>query len=262
MRITPEIKVYLYLLTQADAQQVFTDRIWQERYHFDAPKWLVRLKRRRYLQALGTTGYALTPKGQAALKNIEEWLWIHEYYLPGVIDFAVAKKRQAHTALSGYSLLVSLIEAAKQRVGDDQDYLAILLRHQLKLEFGTQHDQAALATLMQLIDSELDTMPPDLTVSGSYQHSWAKVTAFEKERLTRLLGRLGLTVDDFEMMFADWLQNHPSRGRFFTNFEKMTIVMYELGHAHDRLDTLYQTAAARYRRHHQSGPSPSAPEAG
>ncbi len=257
------MKVFLYLLTQADAKQVVADGIWQERYHLEPRRLLAKLKRRHLLQALATDDYGLTAKGQAAIGDIEEWLWIHEYYLPGVIDFSLAKKQNARTALQGYPLLVSLIEAAKQRIADDDDYLAILLRHQLKLEFGTQHDQAALTTLMQLIDIELDTMPPDVATSACYQTSWAKLTEFEKQLLTRLLGRLDLTVDDFEMMFANWLQDQPSQGRFFTNFEKMTIVMYELGHAHERLDVLYQTAAARYRQTHpQTSPAESAPEAG
>lgn len=244
MRMTPEVKLFLYLVTMDDAAAVCQDRCWPERYHVDPTKLLHKLQQRHYLRPL-PTGFELTDKGRAALADISDWLWVHQYYLPGVVDCAHAKRYMNRSPLRGYPLVVALLDAAQQAAEDDNDYLALLLRHRLKLEFGTHHDRAALETLMQLIYRELD-MTPDVSLENfNYHSSWLRVTSFEKQLLTQLLGRLNQTVDDFEMAFAQWLQTLPSHHRFFTNFEVMTIVMYELGNDQRHLDELYHSAAMR-----------------
>lgn len=245
MRMTPEVKVFLYMVAMADAQQTLKDARWLERYHLEPQKTFTKLISHGYLQAVAT-GNELTPKARKVLGDIDDWLWIHEYYLPGVIDFRLAKRFAYRTALQGYPLVQALLDQAKTAAADDSDYLALLLRHQLKLEFSTHHDQAAMQTLMQLIYSELDVQNDIDLKAFNYQSSWLKVTSFEKQLLKQLLGRLNQTVDDFEMTFAQWLQTMPSHGRFFTNFEVMTIVMYELGNDDRRLDEVYHTAALRH----------------
>ncbi|WP_125708028.1 hypothetical protein [Lacticaseibacillus porcinae] len=244
MRMTPEVKVFLYMVSMADAQQTLQDPRWFERYHLDPQKTFTKLVDHGYLQAVAT-GNELTAKARKVLGDIDDWLWIHEYYLPGVIDFPRAKRLAYRTDLQGYPLVQALLDQAKSQAADDQDYLALLLRHQLKLEFGTHHDHAAVHTLMQLMYSELDVQNDVDLKSFNYHSSWLKVTSFEKQLLKQLLGRLNQTVDDFEMAFAQWLQTMPSHHRFFTNFEVMTIVMYELGNDDRRLDDIYHTAALR-----------------
>jgi hypothetical protein len=245
MRMTPEVKVFLYMVSMADAQQTLQDAKWQERYHLDPQKTFTKLVSHGYLQAVAT-GNELTAKARKALADIDDWLWIHEYYLPGVIDFTLAKRLSYRTDLQGYPLVQALLAQAKTQADGDHDYLALLLRHQLKLEFSTHHDHAAVHTLMQLMYSELDVGQDVDLKAFNYHNSWLKVTSFEKQLLKQLLGRLDQTVDDFEMAFSQWLQTVPSHGRFFTNFEVMTIVMYELGNDDRRLDEVYHAAAMRH----------------
>ncbi|WP_407894564.1 hypothetical protein [Lacticaseibacillus sp. N501-2] len=245
MRMTPEVKVFLYMVSMADAQQTLQDPRWLERYHLDPHRTFAKLQSHGYLQAVAT-GNELTAKARKVLADIDDWLWIHEYYLPGVIDFPLAKRMAYRTDLQGYPLVQALLEQAETDAAGDPDYLALLLRHQLKLEFSTHHDHAAIKTLMQLMYSELDVQNDVDLKAFNYHNSWLKVTNFEKQLLKQLLGRLGQTVDDFEMAFSQWLQTMPSHGRFFTNFEVMTIVMYELGNDDRRLDDLYHTAAMRH----------------
>lgn len=245
MRMTPEVKVFLYMVAMADAQQTLQDAKWQERYHLDPQKTFTKLVSHGYLQAV-VTGNELTAKARKALADIDDWLWIHEYYLPGVIDFSLAKRLAYRTDLQGYPLVQALLDQAQNQADGDHDYCALLLRHQLKLEFSTHHDNAAVQTLMQLMYSELDVSQEVDLKAFYYHNSWLKVTSFEKQLLKELLGRLDQTVDDFEMAFSQWLQTMPSYGRFFTNFEVMTIVMYELGNDEYRLDEVYHGAAMRH----------------
>lgn len=245
MRMTPEVKVFLYMVAMADAQQTLQDAKWQERYHLDPQKTFTKLVSHGYLKAVAT-GNELTAKARKALADIDDWLWIHEYYLPGVIDFSLAKRLAYRTDLQGYPLVQALLDQAQNQADGDHDYCALLLRHQLKLEFSTHHDNAAVQTLMQLMYSELDVSQEVDLKAFNYHNSWLKVTSFEKQLLKELLGRLDQTVDDFEMAFSQWLQTMPSYGRFFTNFEVMTIVMYELGNDEYRLDEVYHGAAMRH----------------
>lgn len=245
MRMTPEVKVFLYMVAMADAQQTLQDAKWQERYHLDPQKTFTKLVSHGYLKAVAT-GNELTAKARKALADIDDWLWIHEYYLPGVIDFSLAKRLAYRTDLQGYPLVQALLDQAQNQADGDHDYCALLLRHQLKLEFSTHHDNAAVQTLMQLMYSELDVSQEVDLKAFNYHNSWLKVTSFEKQLLKELLGRLDQTVDDFEMAFSQWLQTMPSCGRFFTNFEVMTIVMYELGNDEYRLDEVYHGAAMRH----------------
>ncbi len=244
--MTPEVKVFLYLVTMDDAMTVVDSTQWQERYHLQPQRLLNKLINHHYLTQV-VAGYELTAKGREALADISDWLWIHQYYLPGVVDFTTAKHKAAHSTLRGYKLVVALLQDtyANAVAASDNDYCALLLRQQLKLEFSTHHDDPALHTLMQLIYRELDVSAEVSLENFNYETSWLKITNFEKQLLTELLARMALTVDDFEMAFAQWLQTVPSQARFFTNFEVMTIVMYELGNDQARLNEVYQAAAMR-----------------
>ena len=111
--------------------------------------------------------------------------------------------------------------------------------------FGAEQDGADIETVRILIYRELGMTPAVSLKNYNYESSWRRVTIFERQLLTQLLGRQDQTVDDFEMAFAQWLQALPSHHRFFTNFEVMTIVMYELGNDQRHLDELYHTAAMR-----------------
>ncbi|WP_125705446.1 hypothetical protein [Lacticaseibacillus daqingensis] len=245
MRLTPATKVFLYLLTMADATDTCTDPVWQERYHLDPVRTIAQLERRGVLtQAVGGP-YTLTTAGQTALGDIADWLWIHEYYLPDVIDFARARRGFWQPKLTGYPLLQELLSQAKHRFKDDTAYMAVLLRHELRLEYETQHDLAAIQTLMALIDQDLDIQRPCDPATFSYHTTWAKVTEFEKQMLKTLLSRLNWTLADFEMRFSEWLETQPRTPRLFTRLELMTIVMYELANNTAKLVWLYEAAAAR-----------------
>lgn len=250
MRMTPAVKFFLYLVTMEDAQAVCDELLWQERYRIDPARLLAKLQQRQYLVPV-VAGFELTDKGRGALADISDWLWIHQYYLPGIIDFTQAKWQMNHGGQTGYQLLTTLLDHAQQNAADDPDTLTLLLRQRLKLEFSTRHDQEALHTLMALIYQELN-LTTELSEAAlanfDYQTSWVKITPFEKQLLTQLLARLNQTVNDFEMAFSQWLQAVSSTQRFFTNFEVMTIVMYELGNDCKHLDQVYRNAAQRQQR--------------
>ncbi|WP_179394661.1 hypothetical protein [Lacticaseibacillus absianus] len=247
MRLTPATKVFLYMLTMADATDTCSDPVWHERYHLDPDRTIIKLHQRGLIKPVqgSPTHYVLTADGQRDLVDIEDWLWIHEYYLPDVIDFARARRLFWQPQRVGYPLLQDLLAQAKRRFRDDAAYLAILLRHQLRLEFDTQHDEDAVKTLMALIDQDLDIRGPVDPLTFSYATTWAKVTSFEKQMLKALLGRLNWTLADFEMQFSAWLDQQPRTPRLFTRFELMTIVMYELANNTPKLACLYHAAAQR-----------------
>ncbi|WP_461215103.1 hypothetical protein [Lacticaseibacillus sp. GG6-2] len=250
MRMTPTVKVFLYLVTMEDAQAVCDELLWQERYRIEPTRLLTKLQQRQYLVPV-LAGFELTDKGREALEDISDWLWIHQYYLPGVIDFTQAKRQMSRGGQTGYQLVTALLDRAQQNAADDPDTLTLLLRQRLKLEFGTRHDQEALHTLMALIYRELDLTTEISEVSlenFNYHTSWVKITPFEKQLLTQLLARMNQTVNDFEMTFSQWLQEASPARRFFTNFEVMTIVMYELGNDRKHLDQVYRNAAQRQRQ--------------
>ncbi|WP_262316169.1 hypothetical protein [Lacticaseibacillus parakribbianus] len=244
MRLAPATKVFMYMLTMSGTDAVSTDPVWQERYHMDPHRTIGRLIHRGLIHQV-PDGYTLTPKGQAALQDIADWLWIHEYYLPDVIDFTRLRRHAWQPRLSGYPLLHAGLEAAAARHLDDSAYLAVILRHQLRLEYDTQHDRAAICTLMALIDQDLDLRGPVTIATFSYQTTWAKMTQFEKQMLKSLLSRLEWTLADFEMHFSAWLDQQPRQPRLFTRFELMTIVMYELSNNVGALTRLYASAAQR-----------------
>ncbi len=234
----------MYMLTMSGKPDVQADTMWQERYHIEPRRLIGRLVHRGLVHQL-PEGFTLTPKGQAALADIADWLWIHEYYLPDVIDFTRLRRHPWQPKRTGYPLLHDCLVQAAARNQDDPAYLAVILRHQLRLEYDTQHDEAAICTLMALIDQDLDLRGPIEGATFSYQTTWAKMTQFEKSMLKSLLSRLDWTLADFEMHFSAWLDTQPRRPRLFTRFELMTIVMYELANNVGALTRLYAGAAAR-----------------
>ena len=246
--LTPSVKVFMYMLTMSDSPTVGTEPVWHDRYRLSPARVIARLLRRGLIQPVpgNAVRYELTPKGQAALCDIDGWLWIHEYYLPDVIDFAhVLTLPWLHPKID-YHFIEHMLAEAKAKYADDATYQALLLRHQLRLEYDTHHDTDAIQTLMALIDADLDPQPDGTELT--YQTTWAKMSEFEKNILKTLLGRLNWTLADFEMQFSAWLDQQPRRPRVFTRFELMTIVMYEIGGATPQLCALYKKAAARAKK--------------
>lgn len=249
MRIAPAMKVFLYVLTVADGDQALVEPVWEDRYQLKPKRAVAWLSRHGFLHTdnkAGLTAYRLTEKGQALLADIADDLWVHEYYLPGVIDFTTTKPHWWQAQPHGYALLHGLLNKALHATTDG-DTAQLLIRYRLRLESDTQHEQAAIRTLMALIYADLDVT--GVEADFCYTKCWAKVTAYELQCLGGLLSALNWTLSDFEMAFAAWLQQQPHRARFFTNFEVMTIVMYEVGGDQQALTALYREAARRFRQH-------------
>lgn len=248
--LTPSVKVFMYMLTMSDSSQVAAAPVWRDRYGLTPSRVIARLLRRGMIQPVTgkVSRYELTAKGQAALSDIDGWLWIHEYYLPDVIDFAhVPNLPWLHPKID-FQYVEGMLAEAKCKHADDATYLTLLLRHQLRLEYDTHHDLDAAQTLMALIDADLDPQPDGAALT--YQTTWAKISEFEKNTLKTLLGRLGWNLADFEMQFSAWLDQQPRRPRVFTRFELMKIVMYEIGDAKPQLCALYKNAALRAQKRH------------
>lgn len=246
--LSPSVKVFMYMLTMSDLPDVSEEPVWRDRYHLVPPRLIARLLRRGLIEPVvgQAVRYELTPKGRAALTDIDGWLWIHEYYLADVIDFAHVRSLPWTHPQIDYHYIEGLLATAKVKYADDPTYQALLLRHQLRLEYDTHHDQDAIHTLMALIDADLDPQPEGVELT--YETTWAKMSEFEKSTLKSLLGRLDWSLADFEMHFSAWLDQQPRRPRLFTRFELMTIVMYEIGNAKPQLCALYKKAAARAQR--------------
>ncbi len=249
MRLTPSTKVFMYMATMSGDTDVMHDTLWRDRYRLDPLRTMHALMRNGYIQAGGALGdVVLTAKGQSALSDIADQLWIHEYYLPDVIDFAHARRRFWERPMQGYVLVEHLLDEALVRYGDDPGYAAVLLRHRLKLELDTQHDQAAAAALMALIVQDLEPGDEFDAAAFAYATTWVKITSFDKQTLKTLLGRLNWSLSDFEMHFSDWLGMQPRKATLFTHFEIMTIVMYEIADNAGQLTALYAAAAHRMLR--------------
>ncbi|MFD1393022.1 hypothetical protein ACFQ3L_05375 [Lacticaseibacillus jixianensis] len=245
--LTPSVKVFMYMLTMSDEPNISAAPVWRDRYHLAVPRVIARLLRRGLIAPAGQLGhYELTSKGQAALTDIDDWLWIHEYYLADVIDFDHVWSLPWRHRKIDYAFIEKRLAEAKAQYAEDATYQMLLLRHQLRLEYDTHHNLDAIKTLMALIDADLDPQPEGGELT--YQTTWAKMSEFEKSTLKTLLGRLNWTMTDFEMQFSNWLEQQPRRPRLFTRFELMTIVMYEIGNAKPQLCALYQNAAARAKR--------------
>ncbi len=243
--LTPSVKVFMYMLTMSDSPSVDTEPVWRDRYRLSPTRVIARLLRRGLIQPVpgNAVRFELTAKGQAALADIDSWLWIHEYYLPDVIDFDhVFTLPWLHPKID-YHYIEKMLANAKAKYADDPTYLTLLLRHQLRLEYDTHHNHDAMLTLMALIDADLDPQPDGSELT--YETTWAKMSEFEKNTLKTLLGRLNWNLATFEMQFSAWLDQQPRRARVFTRFELMTIVMYEIGDAKPQLCALYKKAAAR-----------------
>ncbi|WP_203632610.1 hypothetical protein [Lacticaseibacillus suibinensis] len=244
--LSPGVKVFMYMLTMSGSPETIDDPVWHDRYRLEPLRLIPQLLNRSLIEpvpAKAGQAFELTPKGQAALADIDNWLWVHEYYLADVIDFAHVRDHWWSHPKVDYGVLERLLQDAKVRYGDDPAYMAILLRHQLRLEYDTHHNDAAAHTLMALIDQDLDPQPDGAVLD--YDTTWAKITEFEKSTLKTLLSRLNWTLTDFEMAFSNWLDTQPRRLRLFTRFELMTIVMYEIGNDKLKLRALYAQASTR-----------------
>lgn len=233
----------MYLLTMGDASVADAD-IWEARYGLQPQRVVARFIRAGLIAPVpGGAAYTLTATGREQLGDIAPDLWIHEYYLPGVIDFYTARRHFWQPKLAGVPLLERLLDRALSRSAGDGDYVALIQRQRLRLELDTHRDQAAVQTLMCVIaaDLQVSSAPADF----AYATTLVKVGEYELQCLRDLVSRLNWTLADFELAFAKWLDAQPRKPSVFTNFECMTIVMHELNHNVAALTALYATAGAR-----------------
>ncbi|KRN28243.1 hypothetical protein IV38_GL001697 [Lactobacillus selangorensis] len=229
----------------------FTASFWRERYRIHVQWYLVHLQRQQLLEVRtvqDASFYEWTQAGARVARDAAYLTGAYRRYVPGVVDLKTLRRvREQHAQLCDWQLVQWLLKNAEERALAQHQYeqLLLLKKHRLRLYQSLHLPKKSLRVLLQIMVTEMEA----LTFQKEQPSLAHYLSTYELQKVQELLEQLDLTLDDFMVLFGQFLdQQKLSIETPMTHFEMMSFVGFELVQNYDGLQELYQRIRERLLR--------------
>lgn len=198
---------------------------------------------------IGPAIFCLTQKGKRAIQADDYLLLADRFYFPDVISLAkVSQAKQRFKELSIQEILSQLLTQAERHAALRQDYtyLSLVLKREVRLYKAFSLNREGVDALMKIIFCELTGQLADTVTQTVAQGTKAgHLTPYEIQELRGFIERLGWSLDEFILIFGDFLDQQSMADSQLTRFEMMTVVSFELVAEPQNSEKVYQRSLER-----------------